>query len=558
MGEDAPRPEPARRGLTLSYRGRQLLSRYDPASQAEKAAAALPVLPRTLYFCPSPLFGYGLAVLLGRMGPDSAVLCLEADPALEEATRPHSDEVSFSDPRVARCSTDEPAAACALARRAFGARRFRRVVAARLNSAWTLNAAAYEAVEAALRSDIATDWGNAATLWKLGRRYALNAVRNLALLPRSARLRDGAFGAAPILVLGAGPSLDAALDRMGGGLVDPTVRASFRVVCVDTALKPALARGLRPDLVVALEAQHWNLRDFAGTAGTACDVAMDLSALPATARATGGRTFLFSTRWAPLSFLDRLEAAGLLPPEFPPLGSVGLAATAVARRLTSGPVAVAGLDFSYALDAFHARSSPGREDALRTATRLKPILDVGPALRPRVVRCPAKDGGRVYSDPVLRAYRDLFRREFSKVGMMVDLGPSGLDLGLPRTDSGEWIARIAAETGNAATADCRKLADADPAADARDVLIFVREEIARLEELRGILTGRIGAEPGRVEALVDEGDYLWTHFPDCAGTEGRRPPADDLSFLKRVRAEIDPFMAAFAFAERETLSLLSS
>jgi hypothetical protein len=70
---------------------------------------------------------------------------------------------------------------------------------------------------------------------------------------------------------------------------------------------------------------------------------------------------------------------------------------------------------------------------------------------------------------------------------------------------------------------------------------FVREEKARLEELRDILTGAAGKE--RLDVLINECDYLWGHFPDFAG--GRRPDLAEnerLSFLNRVRTEIDPMI----------------
>jgi hypothetical protein len=50
-------------------------------------------------------------------------------------------------------------------------------------------------------------------------------------------------------------------------------------------------------------------------------------------------------------------------------------------------------------------------------------------------------------------------------------------------------------------------------------------------------------------ALIDECDYLWAHFPDYAAA-GRHPGKAELetgspaaiSFLKRLRIEIDPFL----------------
>ncbi|MDR0550696.1 MAG: hypothetical protein LBG72_01615, partial [Spirochaetaceae bacterium] len=53
----------------------------------------------------------------------------------------------------------------------------------------------------------------------------------------------------------------------------------------------------------------------------------------------------------------------------------------------------------------------------------------------------------------------------------------------------------------------------------------------------------------RLDELLDACDYLWAHFPDCAGRAGRRPPASSVNFLKRVRAEIEPFLVLFKKAK---------
>ena len=78
---------------------------------------------------------------------------------------------------------------------------------------------------------------------------------------------------------------------------------------------------------------------------------------------------------------------------------------------------------------------------------------------------------------------------------------------------------------------------------------FIQQEQKSLNDLRSILT--CGSNPSKLETLIDECGYLWAHFPECAGTEGRRPKAEDISFLKRVRAEIDPLLKRFAIALKE-------
>ena len=62
-----------------------------------------------------------------------------------------------------------------------------------------------------------------------------------------------------------------------------------------------------------------------------------------------------------------------------------------------------------------------------------------------------------------------------------------------------------------------------------------------------MLTGAAAMDSDALVTLIDECDYLWAHFPDYAGTD-RRPGKAELSdgtaisFLKRLRVEIDPFL----------------
>jgi hypothetical protein len=542
MTDETPRLAQARRGRSVFWRGKALLSAFDPVERAEKCARDAPVLQRTLYLCPSPLLGYGIDLLLDRMTDDSAVLCVETTGALLDLTRAHFLPASPRASRLKLTGHSDPRSVCAFVRSAFGARTFRRLIVLRLNSGWTVDSLRYDAIEKALRSDLALDWSNAMTLMKLGRRYALNAARNLALLPRSVPLDRRRFSGFTQLVTGAGPSLDAFLE--GRSVFPDLSDRSFRIVCVDTALRPLLDRGIVPDLVVALEAQHWNLRDFIGASTRSCPLAMDLSALPSTAAACGGPYSFFFSRWTSLRFFDRLEAARLLPPEIPPLGSVGLAAVELALLLGWGKVCVAGLDFAYAPDSYHARSAPSRDERLRRGSRFAPPIDPAPAYRVRVLRRTGKDGSPLRSDPALLSYRDLFEREYGSNPRLLDVSAGGLELGIAKAAfEGATVGEEAEPTPEASAAGGARADGALWATpSAASVRTFIEGELARLRSLRSALTGTSMQGGTDVAALVDECDYLWAHFPECAAAEGRRPPLSDLSFLKRVRIEIDPFI----------------
>ncbi|MDR1446348.1 MAG: DUF115 domain-containing protein [Treponema sp.] len=552
MPDDGLQVTAAGRGFSVSWNGLSLLSRRDPVSQGEKLAGNVIVRERTLWLCPSPLYGYGLSRLLERLAScdeASAVLCAETNPALFSFSILTMDKILAGNSRLALCGEREPEAVCGFVRRQWGSRRFRRVETLRLSGGWRLDEAGYDAIAAALRQEIALDWGNALTLSKLGRRFALNTVRNLALIPRFPPLSRLSYGGSPVLVTGAGPSLDpflgGLLDHFGEKVLFPSSRP-FRIVSVDTSLSVLGARGIKPDLVIALESQHWNLRDFIGAGGQGIPLAMDLSALPATADVLGGEVFLFFTPWAEIRFLKRIEAAFPVS-QFPPLSSVGLSAVAIALSLGKGPVICAGIDFSFNPDTYHARSSPGHLERLKTQNRFHSLPNTAAAIRPGVLQTPAKNGIPVLSDGAMRAYRDLFERNFSGEKRLFDTESSGLPLGIPVLNGTEALKtlEVAAASGAATVTDTATASGAAAVTGA-----FIERELSALRSLLSILTGERRGTGEELEALLDFCDYLWAYFPDCAGAGGRRPPAADISFLKRVRTEIGPFLSLFGKMSR--------
>jgi hypothetical protein len=557
MIDEMPRRIAARRGFSVSYKGKTLLSTMDPEALAQSVVAALP--PKagpTLYLCPSPLYGYGLPLLLAGIGPGSAVLCVETDEALLAFSRETMDESLLGDPRLLLAGAGDGAVLCALVRETWGSRSFRRVEQLRLSGGWRLSPEAYDALEDTLRRELALEWGNAMTLVKLGRLYARNALRNLALLPRSLALPALDFGAAPVLVLGAGPSLDGFLEGLAayfGDLSETGSARPFKIICADTALSSLRERRIKPDLAVALECQHWNLRDFIGLGAWEIPVAMDLSALCATSEMLGGHPRVFFTPWTRLGLFDRLRSAGLLPEEFPPLGSVGLSAAAIACRVSSGPVVVAGMDFSFTLDMTHARSAPAHLEKLRGQTRFRSLIDPAGAFRRGCYAVSSKTGEPLRSNRTMINYRDLFQYEFAppsgQGGRVRDVAGPGLDLGLETlgVEAACVVLAGGGAGGGQGSRAPRKAADtAAPVEDrAKAVRDFAEAEISALQRLRGILTGEISGGSEQLETLLDRCDYLWAHFPDCAGAEGRRPEGTALGFLKRVRAEVDPFIVIF-------------
>jgi hypothetical protein len=549
----------------FSYKGKTLLSRVDPAGKADRVADTVPVIDGTLYLCPCPLYGYGLERLLARLeknAPNSAVLCFEPEPELFAISSEHFSEKLKHNRQLRLTNHYDAAELCALIRKEWGSRIFHRIHVLRLNGGWQLYPALNELADT-LQREIAIDWGNAMTLARLGRRYIRNTIRNLALIPKTPSIDGLSFGAESVLTLGAGPSLDAVLDalvvRFGEACREPNSRL-FKIVCVDTCLPALRGRGIRHDLVIILESQHWNLDDFTGLSGWDVPAAFDLSALPGSAGVLGNRLYLFFTPWTQLRIFNRLEAAGLLPTSLIPLGSVGLSAVAISMRLTQGTIVTAGIDFSFSMDSYHARSTPGHLARLRRQDRFTGLLNKE-AFGQSVSHAVSKIGTPVLSNPGMRNYRDLFEREFAGCSSrLFDLAGSGLPLGIKTLPTEEAFGLLTSgddmvnKHNNGmktllTKANTNLSTNNDQPVYNEKMRDFALAEQKRLTLLRDILTGKVPMDYSSLTGLIDECDYLWAHFPDYAASS-RRPGKAELeaggqavvSFLKRVRVEIDLFL----------------
>ena len=553
--------------LPLVRNGKTLLSGIDPVRRAERTADAVSVRERTLYFCPSPLYGYGLARLFARLekeAPDSAILCIEADSELYELSLKNIDFSLAANKMLRITNICDASQLCAFVHDAWGARAFRRLETIRFSGGWQLFPELYDSLGEALRREIAVDWSNALTLTKLGRLYIRNALRNVSLIPQFPSIEKLSFGSSPILVLGAGPSLDETLDAISRRFAQTLAPESrpFKIICVDTCLGALKDRNIVPDLTVILESQHWNLRDFIGCRGWNVPAAIDLSALPESARMLG-EGFLFMTPWTNLRIFERLKEAGLLPAVIPPLGSVGLSAVEIARRTSRGKIICAGLDFSFTADKYHARSTPGHRGKLNAQTRLHGILNAA-AYDTASFSAVSKSGVPVRSNPALQNYRNLFEQEFADDPRLFDIAGSGLSLGVKTLSIEDALLLLGEDISN------YEPARTNANREERDVLkektlTFLDGERKRLKDLRDILTGEAAGTSApeesetcgptlvsrahcgeeRLNALVDECDYLWAHFPDYSG--GRHPDLAEnssgaVSFLKRLRTEIDPMV----------------
>lgn len=549
------------RGPTVVHNGRALYSRRDPSRDPIKTVAALAIPDETLVLCVSPLLGYGLDLLLEKLPPHGLALALECDEDLMALSVSAIDESILAHGRFRYIRTSSSERVIEYVD-ALGLPPFRRCVRVDLSAGASLNPTFYAATTRLIDDYISRSWRNHVTLMRLGRSYARDFFANLPSLcgTQSASLCGTHTGAIargmarkPVLVAGAGPSLDDALAFIKAN------RDGMFILAVDTALGTFAQSGIACDAVIVVESQFWIERAFAGLRDSRIPVFADLTARPAAVRACAGDVGFFLSEYARTRFINRFLAAMPAVPVIPPLGSVGLAALWLARHISApdARVLVTGLDFSFGKGLTHTRGAPASLDAYSRASRVSPPGSSVPSLAENAHETRGKDGAVVYTDQLLSGYASLCGSFFSGMeNAFMDIGRTGLETGLARAtyaEASSYLAEYAGTHGGEAGAD--SIADASGLAgerghigegiDAGAVRRLLREELDCLDLARRIMTGEISeADSGNtLDEILRERDYLFLHFPD-----GYRGYSADASFLRRVRVEIDYFMKTIANA----------
>lgn len=493
---------------------------------------------------------YGLKELFAAADNGADIIALEADDSLCAVAR---DRLAAQDKegRVRLFSARDLDALDTHLRRLASTGKYRRVLRLDFSAGTALAPAFYAQAAAAAQEIIAAFWKNQVTLLRMGRLFAKNIFQNLPRLSGSMQLYQLAGSVpCPILVCGAGESLD-----------KTQVPASGRfIIAVDAALPALLARGILPDAVVSLESQAVIQKAYIGAASALKDspplLFADITSRPSVPRSFPNRTVFFASKYAEASYLDRLAGKGIVHDYIAPLGSVGLAAVYIALRLRKDegvPVFVTGLDFSYSAGRTHASGVPHDIQRLSTSSRISPAENYGAAFGPASLPVTSKDGSRMISIKSMTGYAEEFRQFFSGKKNLLDIGQTGLDLGLAQAKDASLLEAAAGINKGKATEDHRATSSQEDSTKQTKeaVATFLSEEKTALLTLKDLLMHGDASEHrdtsmslnGQLYALLTGREYLYLHFPD-----GYRV-STDTAFLKRVRAEADFFLKQIGLAE---------
>ena len=514
--------------------------------------ASLQIPDSTLILCLSPVLGYGLKELAEKLPASSYILALECDQVLMRFSLDHCDFSPFAHQRFSYIRTDSIAEVLKKIE-ALPLFPFKKCIALSCSGGVQLNQTFYDEVRLYADEIISRFWKNRITLMHLGRNYAHNTFRNLLSLVRSLASSPESSPAEspawcvpssksnfrlltgderirkPLLVVGAGPSLDTARDFIIKN------RNSFFLLAVDAAAA-ALLPDIRPDAIVLVESQYWIDSAFIGLHKYGIPVFADLTASPRALQACGGSVHFFCTEYARLRYLERLYQT-LQPLILPPMGSVGLTALQLALSLAAPhlPVLHTGLDFAWQNGLTHAAgSSPIKKlfaEINRTESPYKLSVSTG------MQRISGKQGLSYWTTPVLSGYAELYRHAFAGNERVIDIGTEGCFLNGRQTDMTE-AERILTDAGKSNINADGSLFDSacksDTANERYEALCgYLTGEAEALTILNDHLQGKRPISEHIMEQLFAERDYLYSHFPDAA-----RGYSLDLGFLKRAGIEL--------------------
>lgn len=540
------------RGFSVLYRNKYLYSKYNPQEAITAQIASLQIPDSALILCLSPVLGYGLKELAEKLSASSYILALECDQMLMRFSLDHCDFSPFAHHRFSYIRTDSIAEVLKKIE-TLPQFPFKKCIALSCSGGVQLNQVFYDEVRLYADEIISRFWKNRITLMHLGRNYAhntfhnlLSLVRSLTRSPKNSLAGSPAWGAPssksnfrlltgdehirkPILVAGAGPSLDTTRDFIIKN------RNSFFLLAVDAAAA-ALLPDIRPDAIVLVESQYWIDSAFIGLHKYGIPVFADLTASPRALQACGGNVYFFCTEYARLRYLERLYQT-LQPLILPPMGSVGLTAIQLALALAAPhlPVLHTGLDFAWQNGLTHAAgSSPIKKlfaEINRTESPYKLSLSSG------TQRIVGKKGFSYWTTPTLSGYAELYRHTFSGNERVIDIGTEGCFLNGRQADITE-TERILTDAGKSnINADGSLFAFAckpDTANERYEALCgYLTGEAEALTIVNDHLQGKRPISEHMMEQLFAERDYLYSHFPDAA-----RGYSLDLGFLKRAGIEL--------------------
>ncbi|MGP1454594.1 MAG: 6-hydroxymethylpterin diphosphokinase MptE-like protein [Treponema sp.] len=525
INDEKPRLIDTGRGFSIFYRGVYLYSQYNPKKNIIQRIDSVQIPESALVLCFSPILDYGLQQLIDKAPQNSFVLGLEYDQMLMRISIDTYDSALLNSNRFAYVRTNTIAELLKKIEH-LPSYPFKHCITLTCSAAVQLHQEFYLNVKRSVDEHLARFWMNRLTLIQLGRNYQHNIFRNLSTFLETDKcyfLHGTEKIQKPILVAGAGPSLDSARSFIIQN------RRYFFLLAVDAAAA-ALLPEIQPDAIVLVESQYWIDSAFIGLVKSGIPLFADLTSSAHVIRSLRTPIYFFCTEYTKSSCLqdmyDRFQVLKLEP-----MGSVGLTAVQLALQLGDAPAPIfyTGLDFSWGKGLTHARSSSPVKKLYSSLQRTYSCYALNFPFQ--VQSFIGKNNAPAWATANLISYAQLYQHAFAHNERLIDIRTEGIPLTSYCTSYDE-AAHTIMHTPHASF----ELHFSDAALQKREkelILSYLTSEFTLLTALVNHLEGTHPMPQQDFTHILQHKDYLYNHFPDAE--RGYRP---ELHFLKRIRIEI--------------------
>ena len=535
----------AKQGFSVSYKNKLLYSKYNPISPIEKSIDNLIIQDGTLVLAFSPVLGYGLDLLISKIQKNSFLFLIENDFSLYDfslsCTESKIKNFDFNQSHICYKNLQTQNDIYKI----FNDKKFldkiktcKRVIKINLSATFTEQEKFYQDTFNLFSNYIAQFWKNQITLVKLGKLFSKNIFLNLPQIVNSKKIILHSIEK-PILVFGAGTSLDTTIIEFNKNKFSIK---DFFIICVDSALKPLLEYNIKPDIVIAVESQLANEKAFIGTKNIPFLLVSDLTSRPNINNYHNKNISFIFTEYCNSNFLEAIKNLSLPVHNFNPLGSVGLYAIelAIKIRKDNSPIFFTGLDFAYTTDGTHCKNAPATFAKLINSNRTNSLIKVDSSFKFGTNHF-LKEKKKIISDKPLQNYAIQFLENFNHIENLYNLSDISIfdfvnnNKKINQIDTKKYLEitkKYFSTNQNKENIFVEKM----PETTKGKIKKYISNEIIELEEIKNyLMNGNIQIE--NLLAKINQHDYLFIHFPD-----GYKNATEDISFLKRVRNEIDFFL----------------
>ncbi|PKM82399.1 MAG: hypothetical protein CVU89_05190 [Firmicutes bacterium HGW-Firmicutes-14] len=337
----------------------QFHSAYDPGKEARRLAGSVDINKNNLLIVSGFGLGYHVTELLSHTSAGHIIVVLEADPAVFKAAMQYSDlkELLLSKRFILLVGTTDSLVSKLAS--AVDINTLQGMGFLDHRPSVERNGKYYDTALEIIRGTLNQMVLNQITVTNEAEKWYTNTLENLPEVLRNPGVEGlfGKFRGEPIILVSAGPSLDKNVEYLR------LAKEKALIICVGTALRALLGRGIRPDIVVSIDPREKNFEHFKGLDVEGIYLVAEPTSHPGIFETYQGSKLICTYGNSIINWVEKnIGPVGRVRSG----GSVATVALDLAVRLGGNPIVFMGQDLAFTGGRTHAGGTlyeRGRQEA---------------------------------------------------------------------------------------------------------------------------------------------------------------------------------------------------